>query len=117
MIVLDLPAPLSVNETRRIDWTASKRVAAWIKNADAHFLQQKRGLGKPVPGRFEIVVTLPESCRIDADNNLKIVIDCVRRFRLVDDDDPSHMRRVTVEFGDAPTGCRVCVKPFPDAAP
>lgn len=30
-IVLDLPAPLSVNRTRRIDWAAKPHIGRWIK--------------------------------------------------------------------------------------
>lgn len=113
-IVLDLPAPLSVNRTRRIDWRAKKAIDAWTKNADAHFMTQKRALAPlAVPGRFEILITLPEGSALDADNGTKIIIDAVRRFRLVTDDDPAHMRRVVVEFGAAPTGCRVTINPLP----
>jgi Holliday junction resolvase RusA-like endonuclease len=110
MIVIDLPAPLSVNRTRRIDWRAKRRIDAWQKNADAHFLLQKRGL-QPVTGRFEILITLRDGSQIDADNAVKGVIDAVRRFRLISDDDPTHMRRVIVEFGEAPSGCRVTIRP------
>jgi hypothetical protein len=112
VIVLDLPAPLSVNDTRRVDWRNYPKVKAWQRQADALFLTQKRKLGPAVAGGFEIVVTLPEGSKIDADNTIKIVIDCVRRFRLIADDSPAYMRRVVVEFGDAPTGCRVTVNPL-----
>ena len=112
MIVIDLPAPLSVNRTRRIDWRAKKRIDAWQKNADAHFLLQKRNLPAPIVGRFEILITLRDGSQTDADNAIKGVIDAVRRFRLVSDDDPKHMRRVVIEFGDV-EGCRVTVRPLP----
>jgi Holliday junction resolvase RusA-like endonuclease len=111
-VILDLPAPLSVNRTRRVDWGNYPKVKAWMRQADALFLTQKRKIGPPVSGGFEIVITLPLGSRIDADNTLKGVIDCVRRFRLVTDDSPAYMRRVVVEFGDAPTGCRVAVNPL-----
>ncbi len=113
-IVLDLPAPLSVNRTRRIDWRAKSRVDAWQKDADAHFLLQKRGLPAAISGRFELVITLKEGSRLDADNAIKGVIDAIRRFRLVSDDSPKFMRRVVIEFGEAPAGCRVTVRPFHD---
>lgn len=112
MIVLDLPAPLSVNRTRRINFAAKRKIDAWQRNADAHFLMQKQRLGAPVPGRFEVVITLPEDSALDLDNTPKAVIDALRRFRLVTDDSPKFMRRVTLEFGDAPTGCRVTVNPL-----
>jgi Holliday junction resolvase RusA-like endonuclease len=113
-VVLDLPAPLSVNRTRRIDWRAKNRIDAWTKNADAHFLTQKRGLPPPIRGRFEIIITLRDGSQTDADNAVKGVIDVVRRFGLVADDSPKFMRRVTIEFGDV-QGCRVTIKAMPDA--
>lgn len=112
MITLNLPAPLSVNRTRKIDWAAHKKTKEWLRQADALFLTQKRAIGRPIAGRFEITITLPLGSKIDADNTLKGVIDCVRRFRLVADDSPAYMRRVVVEFGEAPTGCRVTIKPI-----
>ena len=113
MIVLDLPAPLSVNATRKIAWRFKAKIDAWQRNADAHFTTQKRRLmAEPVPDRFEVVVTLPEDSAIDLDNTPKLVIDALRRFRLIADDDRKHMRRVVLEFGDAPTGCRVTVNPL-----
>ena len=48
---------------------------------------------------------------LDSEQTVR-VIDALRRFRLIPDDDPSHMRRVVLEFGEAPTGCRVTVNPL-----
>jgi len=114
-IVLDLPPPLSVNRTRRIDWRAHRVVSAWQVNADSVFLSQKRSLPPPIVGPYELTLTLADGSRIDADNACKLVIDAVRRFRLVANDDPKHMRRLVVEFGDV-TGCRVTLRPWPAAA-
>ena len=108
-IVLDLPAPLSVNRTRKIDWANHKKVKAWQRQADAHFLMQKRKLAPPILGRYEIILTLRDGSQTDADNTPKLVIDTLRRFRLVNDDDPTHMRRICIEFGDV-EGCRVTVR-------
>jgi hypothetical protein len=113
VIWLDLPSPLSVNRTRKIDWRAKAKIDAWQRNADAHFMTQKRRLmSEPAPDRFEVVVTLPEDSALDLDNAPKLVIDALRRFRLIPDDSGRHMRRVVLEFGDAPTGCRVAVNPL-----
>lgn len=110
-ILLDLPAPLSVNRTRRIDWRYKKRVDAWQADADAHFLTQKQKLaGAKIGGRFELTITLPDGSAIDADNAIKGVIDTIRRFGLVPDDAPKFMRRVVIEFGEAPAGCRVTIR-------
>lgn len=110
-IVLDLPAPLSVNRTRKIDWKAYRKVKAWQADADVLFLAQKRKLPPPIAGRYELLLTLRDGSRIDADNTAKIVIDAVRRFKLVADDSPKHMRRLTIQFGEV-GGCRVTVRPM-----
>ena len=109
-IVLDLPTPLSVNRTRRIDWKSYPKVKAWIREADGMFLMQKRKLAPAIKGRYEIIITLRDGSQTDADNTPKLVIDTVRRFRLVTDDNPTFMRKVTIEFG-AVEGCRVTVRP------
>lgn len=108
-IVLDLPRPLSVNRTRRIDWSAVPRIQAWKAAADKLVMSQGR-LPKRISGRFEAILTLPEDCPFDGDNSPKIVIDYLRRLELIDNDDPKHMRRLTIEFGEAPEGCRVTVR-------
>ncbi len=113
MITLNLPPPISVNRSRKIDWAHHKKTKEWQRQADALFLTQKRTIGRPIMGGFEITITLPLGSRIDADNTLKSVCDVVRRFRLVSDDSPAYMRRIVVEFGEAPTGCRVKISPFP----
>jgi len=112
MITLRLPEPLSVNRTRRIDWKNYPKVKAWIKHADGLFLTQKRGLGKPITGEYEITITLRDGSLTDLDNTCKAILDVVRRFGLVTDDDPKHMKRLVVEFGDV-EGCRVDIRAFP----
>ena len=109
-IVLELPRPLSVNRTRRIDWENYKHVKAWIREADGLFLMQKRKLAPAIKGRYEIIITLRDGSQTDADNTPKLVIDTVRRFRHVTDDNQTFMRKVTIEFG-AVEGCRVTVRP------
>jgi Holliday junction resolvase RusA-like endonuclease len=111
MIVLDLPAPLSVNRTRKIDWAAKPKIAAWIKAADALVMSQGR-LPPRISGQFQVTITLPEGSRIDGDNTTKGIVDYLRRLELIADDNPKHMRRMVVEFGEAPTGCRIHVTPW-----
>lgn len=108
-IVLDLPAPVSVNRIRKIDWVGHRRGKAWRREADADFLLQKRSLSPAITGRFEIIITLRDGSQIDADNTAKIIIDSVRRYRLITDDSPKYMRRVVIQFGDV-AGCRVTVR-------
>ncbi len=113
-IVVDLPAPISVNRSRRIDWSTYPKVKEWQRQADNLFLVQKRGLPPPIAGKYEITLTLKDGSKIDADNTVKLLIDTVRRFRLVTDDSPEFMRRVVIEFGEVKEGCRVTVKPMED---
>jgi hypothetical protein len=56
------------------------------------------------------VVLSEHHCKIDLDNGLKALIDYLRRIELIEDDSPKHMRRLVVEFGLAPMGCRVVVR-------
>ncbi len=115
-IVLDLPAPPSVNRTRRVDWSARRGVTAWHNVANAYVLAAKGRQVNPLKltkiARFELLIILSErKTRIDLDNGLKALIDYLRKIELIEDDSPKHLRRLVVEFGIAPMGCRVHVRP------
>jgi Holliday junction resolvase RusA-like endonuclease len=117
-IVLDLPAPLSVNKQRRIDWTAEVRNSAWKKIADAFVLMAKRRPGNPLKlnriPRFEITITFDEAqTGIDLDNGVKGILDFLVLREVIEDDGQKHMRKLTVEWGYAPEGARVTVRPCP----
>lgn len=114
-IILDLPAPPSVNRTRRIDWKGKAQLTAWGNVADAYVLAAKGRSVSPLKlikiPRFELHIVVSEHhTRIDLDNGLKALIDYLRRIELIEDDGPKHMRRLIVEWGRAPHGCRVTVK-------
>jgi Holliday junction resolvase RusA-like endonuclease len=115
-IVLDLPPPPSVNRTRKVDWTARRQVTAWHNVANAYVLAAKGRQVSPLKltrvSRFELLIVLSErQTRIDLDNGLKALIDYLRKIELIEDDSPKHLRRLVVEFGTAPFGCRVTVRP------
>ena len=114
-IVLDLPPPVSVNRSRKIDWRGHKKVAAWKDQADRFLLiakARKEVRFDKIP-RFEIVVVLSEDhVDADADNILKLLIDYLRHCDIVADDAKHNMRRIVVEWGHAPAGCRVIVRPM-----
>ena len=116
-IVLDLPAPPSVNRTRRVDWAATKVVKAWQNVANAYVLAAKGRSNSPLKltkvQKFELHVLMSDQSKIDLDNGLKALIDYLRKIELIEDDSPKHMRRLVVEFGRAPFGCRVTIKPLP----
>lgn len=117
-IVLDLPSPPSVNRTRKINWAARRAVEAWKNVAHAYVLAAKGRSVAPLKltkiPKFELTVTLSRHhTRIDLDNGLKAVIDYCRQIELIEDDSPKHMCRLVVEYGLAPHGCRVVVRPMP----
>lgn len=114
-IVLDLPVPPSVNRTRKLDFSSLRVSNAWKNVANEYVLVAKARKVNPlklmkVP-RFELLIVFAESSRLDLDNGLKTLIDYLRKIELIEDDSPKHLRRMVVEFGIAPMGCRVTVKP------
>jgi len=112
VIALDLPPPLSVNRTRRINWAAKRGIDKWLRAADMHVMANGgvRRLGK-LPGQFEVRIVINEKrCKCDTDNVAKILIDYCRRLQLIVDDSPKYMRRLIIEWGDAPSGCRVTIR-------
>ena len=68
------------------------------------------GRQAPITGRHELHITVSPSVRLDLDNPLKAVIDAMRRFGLVTDDSPKYLRKLVVEWGEAPEGVRVTVR-------
>jgi Holliday junction resolvase RusA-like endonuclease len=117
-IVLDLPAPPSVNRLRRIDWVNRRAAKRWQKVADKFVLAAKCRSRDPIKlnkiGRFELFIVLSEKhTRIDLDNAAKCLCDYLSQIEMIVDDGPAHMRRITIEWGVAPEGCRVTVRPMP----
>lgn len=108
-IALNLPPPPSVNKTRRNHGKGQARLKKWHQSADMLVLSQGR-LPKPIPGQFEATIILAETCRLDLDNGVKHVIDYARRLNLITDDNKNYLRRLTVEWGDAPEGCRLTLR-------
>src|SRR5262249_31667769 len=113
--VLDLPAPPSVNRTRKIDWKMAPKFKGWTQAADNLVLAAKSrsvnplGLRK-VPGRFELRIVLSEAhTGLDLDNGIKWTIDYLRRIDLIVDDSPKYLRRLVVEWGAAPQGARITI--------
>lgn len=117
-IVLDLPAPPSVNRTRRVDWRGMGRFKGWTRNADALVLASRGRMVNPqrwAPPlmRFEVRIVMSEHhTKIDLDNGVKWLIDYLRRIEVIVDDGPKHMRRLVVEWGLAPEGCRITLRPI-----
>lgn len=111
MIRLDLPSPPSVNATRRAHGPGIRLLEKWHAHADMAVMAAGR-LPKAIPGAFEATITFPETSRMDLDNGVKAVIDYARRIELITDDNKKFMRRLVVEFGDVPSGCRLTLAPL-----
>jgi Holliday junction resolvase RusA-like endonuclease len=106
-VVLDLLPPPSVNRTRRMDRRGQGILEKWQKNC--HKLVMAQGRRKKVEGAFALHVLLDNKVRLDGDNGLKAICDYLRHIEIIKDDSPRYMRRITVEWGYAPEGCRVTV--------
>lgn len=115
VIVFDLPVPPSVNRTRKVDWRAGKKFKGWTKRADLMVLGSRCRSHAPQPrmisGAYELLIVLSEKhTRIDLDNGIKWLVDYLRRIEAVTDDSQKYFHKLTVEWGDAPEGCRVHIR-------
>jgi hypothetical protein len=112
--VLNLPPPPSVNKTRKSHPAGVRAAEEWRKRAGKHILAAggMRRFQK-MADRFEVVLILDENgTGIDLDNGPKVAIDFCKRLGLIRDDGPRYMRRVTIEWGEAPEGLRLILRPW-----
>lgn len=113
-IILDIPVPLSVNRTRRENKAAKKEIENWLVKADAQIMSSgqyrtARRQRKPEqPCEIKIILD-PAKCRLDPDNPVKNAIDYLRRLELLTNDTGKFVRRIVVEWGTAPAGCRLVI--------
>ena len=110
--VVDLPPPPSVNVLRRMNGAGVRKLTKWKAQADmAVFAAGGLRRFTKMPGRFEATIILDETQnRIDLDNSCKCLLDHAKRLGLILDDGPRYMRRVTIEWGDAPHGARLVLR-------
>lgn len=116
-VSLNLPPPLSVNRLRKIDWASEVRNEPWKRGADSYVFMAKRDPRNPLKlsriPRFEVLLVFDENqTGIDLDNGVKGILDYLCFIGLIEDDGPKYMRRLVVEWGEAPTGCRVTIRPL-----
>ena len=93
MIVLHLPFPPSVNDANKFGkrgYYPSKEKQAFVREADALFLTQKRSLsGQTIKGPFTYHLVLNRTLRgplADGDNRFKYPLDRAQKFGLIEND-------------------------------
>jgi len=117
-IVIDYPPAPSVNATRKIDWRSSSKYDRWKQSADNCVMSARCRVGnsirsRKIDGRFEAVIVFDEATsRLDLDNGIKALLDHCKRSDLITDDSPKYLRKLTAQFGQAPMGCRVILRPM-----
>lgn len=112
-IVLDVPPPPSVNRTRKVHWAGHRKYEAWKTAAGLHLVEngQFRKAKPGIKGQYELMITLNESmCKLDPDNAAKAVSDFLKSLELITDDNPTYARRIVIQWGEAPSGCRVTLR-------
>lgn len=108
--VLHLPAPPSVNRTRRVDISGLRLIDRWQKVCNKMLLAVPKMQRRGIKGAFELGILLDDKMvRSDADNVLKNLIDYLRHIEIIADDSPRYMRRIVVEWGCAKEGCQVTI--------
>lgn len=125
-MTLELPYPPSVNEAYGNNKSGkgrgrylSKKYKAWLKEADAMFLQQKaeKTVGTPIVGKYEAFMVFDETRRrwnSDLSNRIKVAEDSLKRFKLIEDD--SKCEKLTVTWGPSPAGVFIRVFRFADTS-
>jgi Holliday junction resolvase RusA-like endonuclease len=116
--VLDIPRPPSVNRFMRTKkgmplGNFSPVVLRWREQADAYLLLRRPYLR--IKGPYELLVKFPidEFTLFDADNCLKALSDWLQRVEIIEND--RYARRLVVEWGEAPVGCRIRVRAWREA--
>ncbi len=115
-ITLNLPYPPSVNNlffnVPGRGRVPSTEYRAWQASADNTIRQ----MNKPrINGPVEITMTFQEKDRRrrDIDNLSKAPLDALVRMRVIDADDSSVLRRLTLEWGEV-SGVKVDIRPCTD---
>ena len=119
--IIDLPIPPSVNEYASRLGNVARPVVTWRKECDG-LLMSKGRLPNKLSGPVQAHVTwnrLYDGVR-DIDNPLKPLLDYIAGtivrgrigggLHLIDND--KMIKRLLVDFGDAPVGCRVLFERF-----
>jgi crossover junction endodeoxyribonuclease RusA len=107
---LTLPVPPSVNTMFRnvpkVGRVKTKAYRQWLKEADQHFLMQKKRL-LVIAGEYEVSIKLPKTTRGDVDNRTKAVLDFLVSREITEDD--RNCRKVTIERSADTWLCEVTI--------
>jgi hypothetical protein len=112
MITYDWPIPPSVNRLRRVDFKQHRLLTKWRDRADALVMLQKRGPLPRLTSPVEIHVVVKDTYHGDLDNVFKVLCDNLVRLAIIPDDSPKYVKRIVMEFGEAPEGVRITLKPW-----
>ena len=111
-LVLDLPTPPSVNRTSgdRLG-NEHPKVRQWRRSADAHLLYTRQSNRlRLIGGLVTIDIWWDIQMVGDIDNRIKHLLDYLQRLNVITND--SRCRRLLVDYGTAPDGCRVRLRPW-----
>lgn len=112
-IELDLPLPPSVNRTRKVDWKGHKIYKAWKEQAGLHLVANEQYRKAPRRlQKYELRIILDHTCKQDPDNPVKACCDLLRSLEIITDDSPKFAKRITIEWGRAPDGCKLILRPI-----
>lgn len=107
-IELHLPAPPSVNETRKIDLAKKTKHDHWARRADQSVMMQRKSCHKII-GPYKVYIVVSEKIRLDLDNIIKATLDYLVNIEMVPGDSRKFLRKLTVAWGTAPEGIHVRV--------
>ncbi len=112
--VLHLPAPPSVNKTRRIDWRNKPAHDRWVAKAGMAVMAAG-GMRKfkAMPDRFEVHIVVDPRTGLDLDNAAKSVIDFAKEVGMIINDSQRYMVGVHITSGHAPDGCTLTLRSIP----
>jgi len=108
VIQIPLPPPISVNMLRKLDRSSLPLLQAWCDHADGLVYEAGgvRQLGR-IDGPYEAHITYDRRLALDIDNGIKTILDYAVRLGVVNDDGPKYLKRLIVEHGEVPHGCRL----------
>jgi hypothetical protein len=98
-IVLTLPVPPAVNQTRRINWAKHAKHMAWRDRAHSSVLLVPKARRIPIKGAYRIDIVVDESIKTDLDATLKSLIDYCVTAGLTQGDEPKYLRGFSAKWG------------------